>query len=197
MKITYALILLIITFFTSCQNKNNCAGIIENTYYTENNIRTKTITDCKDSLRVYEHYQRDCMNCAFKIYYTPEGTPDSLEGLAWIHTFYNMYEYKIGDTLDITIEVAAPPYVESEFTITDNDGNIAFTKLDSFSVRWSDQVDSSTFLSGTFYNYKTVIDDSTEYFEMTNIYSFNGKKLWTVNRKQLFMDLTIQNNVGK
>ncbi|MFT6802577.1 MAG: hypothetical protein ACJA2N_001766 [Salibacteraceae bacterium] len=137
------------------------------------------------------------MNCAFKIYYTPEGTPDSLEGLAWIHTFYNMYEYKIGDTLDITIEVAAPPYVESEFTITDNDGNIAFTKLDSFSVRWSDQVDSSTFLSGTFYNYKTVIDDSTEYFEMTNIYSFNGKKLWTVNRKQLFMDLTIQNNVGK
>jgi len=186
-----AFLVFIVGLFSSCGGQNNCADHVEKSYYGKSNIRTRTISNCNQHLKSYQHYQLDCKKCYCKVYYGEDGSPDSLEGKAWMHVFWNngMNDFQLGDTLDITVEVINPPNIDSDFRITDNDNNTSFIKLDSLDSKWTNETDHATFISGAFYNYRTVIDDSTEYFEMENTFSYNGDKWKTVKRHQPFFQL--------
>ncbi len=178
--------IIIITLFSSCNSERDCESKTDYTYYDTSNIRTKIIKDCNGNIREYHHYQLDCKNCGFSVFYTTDGRPDSISGNAWIHTFYEgkVNDFRIGDTLNITVEVANPPKLTSEFRIFDNDSNGKFKRLDSLSVRWVDDSLEPFPLKGTFYKYQTIINDTAEYFEMGNTYYFGGKPWITPRRHQ-------------
>lgn len=183
-------IILLVSVISCCSTDKNCKDRWEITYYGESNVRTKSVKDCSGSLKSYEHFQVDCKNCGGEIVYSDDGSPDSLIGSAWIHVIWNNgVDFSVGDTLDITVEVLDPLYLQSEFRITDNDGNSDYTRLDSVKAVWNDEADSAFYISGAFYNYRTVIDDSTEYFVMENTFSYNGKPWKTAKRNQKFFEL--------
>jgi hypothetical protein len=182
--------ILFIMAFSGCSTDKKCKDRWEITYYGESNLRTKTVKNCSGNIKSYEHFQVDCKNCSAQIIYSDDGSPDSLKGKAWIHVFWNNgMDFNMGDTLDVTVEVLNPPNLQSEFRITDNDGNSDYTRLDSLDAIWNDDADSAFFISGAFYNYRTVIDDSTEYFEMENTFSYKGKPWKTAKRNQKFFEL--------
>lgn len=190
MRHSFLLFLLLSIFVSACNRDEKCRenGGMEMSFYDDdyNSKRSTTLYDCKGNLVSFRQYPSLCKDCWFQILYDEEGKPDTLIGTPWMHTIYNkkVNKFNKGDTLDIIVEVANPHQLESKFSITDNDSNTHFTALDSYELKWLEEWDSAFTIRGKFYHYQTIINDTAEYFEMQNTFSYKGKPWITSKRYQ-------------
>ena len=178
-------------FLSSCSYYDQeCmeTGTLELSFYDSalTNLRSKTLYDCQGRIREFTQYQAHCKNCFFQVFYSTEGSPDSIKGKPWLLSVYEdkVNQFSMGDTLKITWEIANPPSLESVFSVTDNDSNVFYERLSSFSFPWNIESDSSYSIPGTFYSYQTIINDTSEYFKLKNLFRYQGEDWITARRHQ-------------
>lgn len=174
------ILLLYLVQLYSCK----CASHEESTYYGNARIRTTTEKDCNNNLLRFASYQFDSTCDVFELYYD-KGRPDTMCGRPWTHVIWNKEEYYVGDTVELIIDVAEPPLLESEFNITDNDGNTEFAIMNSYNFKWTRNGKNEEFLvPGRYYKYQTIVNDTFEEIKLKNTYRYLDKSWATVTRSQ-------------
>ena len=82
-------LIILMFLFSKCNYNKECKNKIEYSYYSPSNVRTKTVKDYKNRIIFFEQYQFDCKKCSFKVYYSSDESPDSLDGKVWMHVIWN------------------------------------------------------------------------------------------------------------
>ncbi len=141
----------------SCQ----CDTVEDKILYKEGNPKVVITKNCNEILK-YEHYTIDG-ELAFALKYDNSNPQKPFEGRPWVHLIWANINPFIGDTINLEIDLVAPPEIELEFSVEDDNGIAKLTKSDN-------------------YIYKEIANDTVENIKLKAVFLFKGEKWMTVKR---------------
>lgn len=149
---------LLLVVLLGCQ----CDTIEDKVLYKDGNPKVVITKNCNDEILKYEHYTVDG-ELAFTLKYNNSNPQKPYEGRPWVHLIWGNTNPFIGDTINLEIDLVAPPEIEVEFSVEDDNGIAKLTKSDN-------------------YIYKVVANDTVENIKLKAVFLFKGEKWITAKR---------------